>query len=125
MTTDSPRPDQAPWSTTADDAPTTVEAAKSSGGFSEFVVRPGAAVLCLTCRTEFAAADHAQADHMRRLEGASDPADELIIVDVVCPNCHATGTLTLSFGPEASPEDADVLSAIERRPAIPYLDNEH
>jgi hypothetical protein len=44
--------------------------------------------------------------HLRRLEGASaDDAPR----PLTCPSCGTKGTLVLTYGPEASPTDSDVL----------------
>ncbi|MEP6625457.1 MAG: hypothetical protein ABJC79_13510 [Acidimicrobiia bacterium] len=50
---------------------------------------------------------------VRRLEGASDPADMLAVLALTCPNCATMGTLTLNYGPESTPGEAIVLQAIE------------
>lgn len=76
----------------------------------------GGDIRCLTCRTEFPASG-ADADEMRRLEGASDPADMMIVVPMACPNCGTRGVLVANFGPEASGADADVVGALSRTPA--------
>lgn len=49
---------------------------------------------------------------VHRLEGASDAADELIVVEVTCPGCGRGGTLTLGYGPAASALDAEVVTAL-------------
>jgi hypothetical protein len=46
---------------------------------------------------------------LRRIEGASDPADMIAIAAVKCPNCGTKGTAVLGFGPEADEDDAEVL----------------
>lgn len=54
---------------------------------------------------------------LRRLEGASDPADEAAVLAVECRVCGGRGTTIVRYGPEASPQDAAVLLAVEdRRP---------
>lgn len=52
---------------------------------------------------------------IRRLEGASDPADMLAVVAVQCPRCGQRGTMTLGYGPAAMPCDGDVLRALDDR----------
>src|SRR4051794_23619532 len=52
----------------------------------------GGDIRCLTCRNEFPAAG-ADADEMRRLEGASDPADMMIVVPLTCPSCSTRAVL--------------------------------
>ena len=54
---------------------------------------------------------------MTRLEGASDPADQLIVVPLACPVCGARGTFVAHYGPEASLEEADVLAVLSRAPS--------
>ena len=76
----------------------------------------GGDIRCLSCRSEFPAAG-ADADEMRRLEGASDPADMLIVVPLTCPACATRGVLVAHFGPEASAAEADVVAALSRTPA--------
>lgn len=85
----------------------------AADGFEgQFAARPGATVVCFTCRTASPAADvHVEA--LRRMEGASDPADMLAVVALVCPHCGARGTAALGYGPDASFDDAEVLIALE------------
>jgi hypothetical protein len=47
---------------------------------------------------------------LRRLEGASDPADMLAVAAIACPACGTRGTLVLTYGPEATAGDDAVLS---------------
>jgi hypothetical protein len=82
-------------------------------GFTgQFMPRDGAQVECLACHRR-SAADATLLRHLRRLEGASDPADMLAVVGLACPHCGALGTAVLGYGPEASPVDAEVLAALE------------
>ena len=48
-------------------------------------------------------------DRTRRLEGASDPADMLMVLAVTCPSCRARGTLVARYGPEAGVHDDALL----------------
>ena len=75
----------------------------------------GGQVQCLTCRTSFDAST-LSGDQVTRLEGASDPADMVMVVPVSCSTCATEGTLVLSYGPDASVEDADVIRLLSRRP---------
>jgi len=52
---------------------------------------------------------------MRRLEGASDPADMVAVIATTCPVCGSDGTLVLAYGPMASAVDSDVLLALKDR----------
>lgn len=58
---------------------------------------------------------------LRRTEGASDPADMAAVAGLTCPACGQKGTVALKYGPESTPEEADVLSALEGKagPATP------
>jgi hypothetical protein len=82
-------------------------------GFTgSFRVRPGARVVCDRCHHAHAAEDLEIVD-FRRLEGQSDPADMAAVIALRCRGCGQRGTLVLTYGPQASPEDADVLIALD------------
>lgn len=49
---------------------------------------------------------------IRRLEGASDPADMVAVIAATCPVCANDGTMVVAFGPMASAADSEVLSAM-------------
>ncbi|MCU1371792.1 MAG: hypothetical protein JWO77_2986 [Ilumatobacteraceae bacterium] len=70
-----------------------------------------AAVVCGACGRAAPAAD-LQVLEERRLEGASDPDDMVLVVAASCPACGARGTIALGYGPEASPEDSDLVVAL-------------
>ncbi len=40
-----------------------------------------------------------------------------ILVPVTCPRCGTAGTMVLQFGPMASPEESDVIAALQRVPS--------
>jgi len=50
---------------------------------------------------------------IRRLEGASDPSDMAAVLALACTVCGRRGTAIVRFGPEAGPQDAEVLLAVE------------
>ncbi len=52
---------------------------------------------------------------MRRLEGASDPADELVVAAITIRDGSARGTVVLRFGPSASSAEAFLLNAADDR----------
>lgn len=81
------------------------------GYTGQFAARDDATLECFTCRQRVKAAE-AKADALHRLEGASDPADMLAVLALACPACGARGTAVLNYGPEATPEDAEVLREI-------------
>ena len=47
-----------------------------------------------------------------RFEGATDPADEAIVLGVECPKCRARGTIVSAYGVDA---DAAYVELIQRR----------
>ncbi len=71
-------------------------------------------VRCGSCRVETAPED-LSLDRLRRVEGASDPADMAAVLAITCPHCGARGTAVVRFGPEAGPADATVLKALDDR----------
>jgi hypothetical protein len=54
-------------------------------------------------------------DHTFRFEGPSDPADEAIVLGVRCPEWGCKGVIVSAFGPDAEPEQAELLVALTRR----------
>ncbi len=78
---------------------------------SQFGAREGGRIRCFTCRSDMDP-DEVAVDEIRRMEGASDPADMVAVLPVTCPRCGARGTLVLGYGPEASLEDSEVLAAV-------------
>jgi hypothetical protein len=92
---------------------TTVLDELSEEGFvGSFVPRPGAELLCTTCRETFAATE-LEPEQVRRLEGASDPDDEVVVVGAACPRCGAHASMTLGYGPTASEDDAGVVADLD------------
>ena len=67
---------------------------------------------CGACRHTMAPYDM-EVHAIRRLEGASDPADMAAVLALVCERCGAKGTAVVRFGPEASAGDAAVLAGLE------------
>lgn len=91
-----------------------LEAYSEAGFNTSFSVTEDAQLQCGSCQAVCAPAE-VQMDSMRRLEGASDPADMLAVVALTCPKCGAQGTASLGFGPVASGEDSDVFGALRDR----------
>jgi hypothetical protein len=83
----------------------TLEAAGFKG---QMAARAGGMLKCLTCREE-SLANEFTLGAMRRTEGASDPDDMLAVVGLTCPRCGTQGTAVLGYGPEADPDDAEVV----------------
>lgn len=82
-------------------------------GFTDdFHARPGGLVECGACHTPHRA-DRLELHHLERLEGDSDPSEMLAVCAVACPSCGIRGTLVLTFGPESTREDDDVLARLD------------
>jgi len=91
-----------------------IAAYEAEGYVASFGVTPEGELRCGACSATFDPASASMAS-LRRMEGASDPDDMLAVVAVGCPACGAKGTATLGYGPAASPEDGDVLRALDDR----------
>ncbi|MGZ4676430.1 MAG: hypothetical protein ACXVJ7_00100 [Acidimicrobiia bacterium] len=87
-----------------------LDALRARGFGAQFGEADGT-VRCFTCRTDSSPASVA-VDEVRRLEGASDPADMLAVVALRCPHCGAAGALTLNYGPVGTPGEAAVLEGL-------------
>jgi hypothetical protein len=88
-------------------------------GYSvSFNVRDGGRLECAACRTESPVGGFA-IEIVRRLEGASDPDAQVLLVAAVCPVCGARGAAVFGYGPEASEVDADALLALDLDGASP------
>jgi hypothetical protein len=61
-----------------------------------------------------AAATEVALQEIRRLEGASDPADMVAVLAMTCPACKSDGVAVASYGPEASPGEALVLRELSK-----------
>lgn len=103
-------PDYASDGTTLVDV---IGAFEAQGYTGQFRAAGGGTIQCLTCR-EIISAEQAKADHLRRTEGASDPDDMTAVLAITCCHCGALGTVTLHYGAEASPEEAEALAALDR-----------
>ena len=96
---------------TLSDALATLE---DEGFKAQFATRDAGRIQCLTCRGLNEPAS-VRLERIIRLEGTSDPSEEMAVVGLVCPACSARGTLALSFGPEASVEDAIAFRELDDR----------
>jgi len=85
---------------------------EARGFTGQFMPREGGQVECLTCH-RLSPADDTVFRHLRRLEGASDPADMLAVVGLACPHCGAQGTAVLGYGPGAAAVDTEVLELLD------------
>lgn len=91
---------------------TEVVARYEAKGFKgQFAARAGGRILCTHCRHESDARD-VSLQALHRLEGASDPSEEMAVAALECPVCDTKGTLVLTFGPSGTPEDGMVLARL-------------
>ncbi|WP_426571499.1 hypothetical protein [Aquihabitans sp. McL0605] len=86
----------------------------AEGFGSQFVPGPAAGVLRCTACGSVSAGREFRIQRERRLEGASDPDDTILVVAAACPVCRTGGTVVLGYGPNASADDADLIVALER-----------
>lgn len=84
----------------------------AEGYDADFFVDDEGGICCRACGT-CTAADEISLDGLRRIEGASDPADMAAVLAVTCPRCGERGSAIVRYGPEASAGDAQVLLTID------------
>src|SRR3954471_6490469 len=89
-----------------------LSAFRDDGFTYDFHARPGGIVECGECHAPHPANTLAL-HQLERLEGDSDPAQMLAVGAVACPKCGVGGTLFLTFGPESTREDDDVLVLLD------------
>ena len=97
-----------------------VEGYRANGFGGDFFAEPGGTVRCGTCGSVLQAAQ-LEMQSLRRLEGASDPADMQAVVATSYRVCGADGTLVVGFGPAASATDADVFAVLADHRDSPTL----
>jgi DNA-directed RNA polymerase subunit RPC12/RpoP len=88
----------------------TIAGLEANGYKGQWMVE-GEGIKCLACG-QTSNPESLTADAMLRVEGASDPADMAAVAGLRCPGCGTKGTIVLKYGPEASPEDQHILSAL-------------
>ena len=86
---------------------------EAQGFDSQFMPNDDGTLRCLNCDNSVPA-DEVGLAALRRVEGASDPDDMAAIAALECPRCGARGTIALKYGPSASPEEAEILSLLEK-----------
>jgi hypothetical protein len=89
-----------------------LERLRADGFEVDMFVTREAMVRCGACRHDAAPADM-ELHGIRRIEGASDPSDEAAVLALTCRVCGARGTAVVRYGPEAGPQDEEVLRAVE------------
>jgi hypothetical protein len=92
-------------------AVTELQGMRDDGYDADFFAVEGPGLRCGSCRTVLPA-DQLELDALRRLEGASDPADMAAILALTCPSCGQQGTAMVKYGPEATAEEDELLRAL-------------
>lgn len=87
---------------------------EAQGYTGTMFVAPDGTLKCQGCGAEIDPST-VPVELFRRLEGASDPDDMQVVAAVECTSCGMKATIVLHYGPEASPEEMEVLQHLERR----------
>ena len=85
---------------------------EDQGYVGQMAAVEGGRIRCFTCHQDSPARE-VHLELLCRTEGVSDPADMAAVAALVCPRCGAKGTVVLRFGPEASPEEIEVLRHLD------------
>ncbi len=100
-----------------DDNTTLVDVLQSyedAGWTTDFELLEDGSVRCGTCQSAIAPGA-LEIHSLRRLEGASDPADMLAVLAVRCPSCGGRGVVVVNFGPEMTEGQVRLLHEAEDR----------
>jgi hypothetical protein len=89
-----------------------LERLQADGFEGDMFVTPDAEIRCGACR-HLAAPTEFELHAIRRLEGVSDPSDEAAVLALTCRVCGARGTAIVRSGPEAEPQDVQVLRTVD------------
>lgn len=82
------------------------------GYVGQFSVAKDGHLECTGCGGHCAPKDVAL-EAMRRVEGASDPADMVFIGALRCESCGHAGTTVLTYGTNAPPAEAEILRFLD------------
>lgn len=98
--------------------PTVVEeigVLRAQGYAADFSVTPDGELRCVTCGQTLAPSD-AVIESTARFEGASNPDDQAVVFGLRSA-CGVLGVLVAAYGPTASAEEADVITALSSPPS--------
>ena len=84
-----------------------IERLRSDGYMQGFSV-VGGALRCGACGWSHSA-EGVEIEVALRVEGASDPADEAIVMGLRCDACQSSGVLVAGYGPTADPVESAVV----------------
>ena len=87
-----------------------LQALEDEGFTGQLIAESDARIRCGACGETLPATEF-QVEAVRRLEGASDPDDMMIVVGARCPQCGEAGTLVLGYGPNAGEDDVAISRA--------------
>lgn len=93
-----------------------IEALRARGYAADFSVTRDGQLHCHPCGHTL---DPRQAvvETTTRFEGASNPDDQAVLFGIHCGECDLRGVLVAAYGPTATAEEADVLTALSSPPA--------
>lgn len=93
-----------------------IDALRARGYVADFSVARDGGLRCVTCAHTLRPSD-AVIESTARFEGASNPDDQAVVFGLRCGRCGACGVLVTAYGPTASAEEADVLTALSSPPS--------
>lgn len=93
-----------------------IEALRARGYAADFTVTRDGRLRCDPCGHLLDPHD-AAVETTSRFEGASNPDDQAILFGIRCGGCDLRGVLVAAYGPTATAEEADVLTALSSPPA--------
>jgi hypothetical protein len=89
-----------------------IDGLREKGFEGDLFITEEGMVRCGSCHQDTAPAA-LDLRYLVRIEGVSDPSDEAAVLALVCRQCGAQGTAVARYGPEASPQDAEVLRVVD------------
>lgn len=98
-----------------------IDAYEAQGYTAQMASCEDGSIKCFACGTA-SPANAFVMEGMRRVEGASDPADMVAIAALTCPVCGAKGTAVVPYGPLAPPEDMASLEGLHDARPDPVRD---
>ncbi|MGK2930674.1 MAG: hypothetical protein ACSLFO_13995 [Acidimicrobiales bacterium] len=85
---------------------------REQGFDGDFYVEDGPVLRCGACDHRIAG-DDVDLVELRRLEGASDPADMMAILALECMECGGKGTAVVAYGPTATQAEDEILRRLD------------
>lgn len=84
------------------------------GHHTDMRVVTGGEFHCESCGRSFPP-EQTELLRLRRIEGASDPADLAVVAGIRCAGCGAAGVVVMQFGPQADIAHETALRRVEDR----------